>query len=350
MSTQPAAWQPGAATVAGTLRTFAGRVPECLLSAAALADCDAVARHLPADLTHCLGFELALGSEAARADFALQVSAPAARRLLARAPWGWAGAGGAWARVRAFAEAWVEPGSALATAVPSVWLEYDIEPGAAATAVPSVFLTVDGAGADVVARGLALLAGDPLPAGVAAVLRDCAAALPPGGRLLQAGTMLARAPAGVRLCVAGLDAAAVPAYLRAAGWPGPTGAVQQLLGDLLGDADRVVVHLDVLGGLLGRIGLEAALDGNRELAGRRERRWSVLLDRLVARGLCRPDKRDGIAAWAGSARVQLPHKPWPTVLYRGLSHVKLTREPSGAVCAKGYIGVLPDQLTLLFDA
>lgn len=336
-------------SVADTIRTFAGHVPEPLLSADALADCAAVARDLPAELTHCLGFELPLASADARADFALQVSSPHARRLLTGAPWGRTGDSPAWARVRAFAEAWVRPGSAYAAGVASLWLEYDVARGSGAAAVPSVFLTVDGAGADVVAGGLELLAGGPLPDRSAAAVRDCVAALPPGARLFQAGTMLARTPAAVRLCVSGLDPGAIPAYLRASGWPGPTAAVRRLLADLLGDADRVAVHLDVVDGLLPRIGLEAALDGNRELTGGHERRWSLLLDRLVAHGLCRPAKRDGIAAWSGRARVQLPHKPWPTVLYRGLSHTKLTREASGAVTAKGYIGVLPDRLTLLFS-
>ena len=59
--------------------------------------------------------------------------------------------------------------------------------------------------------------------------------------------------------------------------------------------------------MLPRVGME----GSFSRLPRREPRWRELLDRLVARGLCPPEKRDALLAWPGYDTFWSASGAWP---------------------------------------
>ena len=344
-------------TVADTLDVIARHLPGTLLSARSRRDIWTVARRLPARLTECLGFELPLGDGRQRGDFAVQISTPRGRRLLA-------GAGRtpefpvvvgddrAWACIRRFAQAWCDDGSPLSRLLASTWLEFDVDPGAPRHRIPSVFMTLAPDSGDEALEGIRagaeLIGGAPLSPATMETVADCVSALPPGAAVHQVGTMLSRRFTPLRLCFTGIGADRMPAYLARVGLPDEAASAQRLTERLLDGAGGAMLHLDVVDGLLPQIGVEYTLAGNQELGGRPEARWEDFLDRLVARRLCTPQKRAGVLAWAGSSREQFRHEPCPSLVFRGLSHVKIDCRPGREPVSKAYIGFIPDRLTLLF--
>lgn len=344
-------------SVADSLAVLEPHLPTALLSPRGRDDIRAIAEHMPATLCACFGFEVVLGDPRARADFAMQVMTRHGWGALAQLGDGSAGPGGlghagAWDRIRRLARWWCEDGSSLAAVAPGTWLEFDVDPRSPLHRLPAVFLGVDPrAGAEgrlplPLQQGVELVAGASLsPAGETAVAR-CLGELPDDARLLQIGTMLSRRQVPVRLCLSGVRPEALDGYLRRVGLGAASGALDDLAADLPGV--RLAVDVDIVDGILPRVGLELSLDANRELDGRPEPRWADVLDRLVARGLCTVAKRDGVLAWAGADDAQFAHTAHRTRVYRGLSHVKLALGADGERAAKAYIGILPDRLTMLF--
>jgi hypothetical protein len=110
----------------------------------------------------------------------------------------------------------------------------------------------------------------------------------------------------------------------------------------------LTLDLDVADRIMPRIGIELSLPQSRELDGLPEERWRGFLDHLAGAGLCTGARRRGVLAWAGCSREQFRHRAQSTLVFRGLSHVKLEGDRSERLSAKAYIGFLPDRLTLLF--
>jgi hypothetical protein len=344
-------------TVADTLDVLAPHLPGTLLSARARREIQSVARRLPARLTECFGFELPLGDRLQRGDFAVQISTPRGRRLLAgagRTPDFPAVVGDerAWTCIRRFGEAWCDESSPLGRLLASTWLEFDVDPAAPRHRIPSVFMTLAPDARDrtleCVRAGAELIGGAPLSPATLHTVTECVEALPPGAAVHQVGTMLSRRFTPLRLCFTGIGADRMPDYLAGVGLPGEAESARGLTESLLDGAGDAMLHLDVVDRLLPRIGVEYTVAGNEELGGRPEARWEDFLDRLVAHRLCTPQKRAGVLAWAGSSREQFEHQPCPSLVFRGLSHVKIDCRPGHEPVSKAYIGFIPDRLTLLF--
>jgi len=66
--------------------------------------------------------------------------------------------------------------------------------------------------------------------------------------------------------------------------------------------------------------------------------WAQAWERLVARGVCTPAQRDALARWPGRHAARLPRLGWCAIA-RTISHLKLTVDPAGEVCAKVYVFV-----------
>jgi hypothetical protein len=264
----------------------------------------------------------------------------------------------AWARIPAFSAAAGAGPSPLAGQVDHFWLEFDLErTPEAGPPVPGVLFGLREEPGSVsrlplVEEGLALLSGAPLPTPVRERVQRCAEASPPGGRLVQAGAMLARAAQAVRLCVSGIAAEALPAYLGDLGWEDPRGGLRQLLEGLTGLVEDIVLSLDVGPRLLPRIGLECYVDHVRKPW--RDERTERFLAHLEGLGLCLPERREALLAWAGCSTRQSAGNDWPealsraaalmggrreAVILRGLNHIKLAYWPQGRLQAKAYFGL-----------
>ena len=363
----------------------APRLPVELIGAAALTAIRHAAAHLPGALAFgTYGFEVPLGRPAAEADFLVslcrELDGPA--RLADAGPGsGWDPALLAdrhWRDLRAFGAAWAAP-DGLLTALDDVWLELDLRERPEGLPAPSLFFDPQrdargqGAGlpADVLAARLAAAhraaAGRPLAPAVAACLDRVLAVAPLRRHLFQVGFMLAREAGGVRLVATVPSAEDLLETLSACGWPGDAAAARDLAQTAFAVADTVALHLDVGAAVAPVLGLEIVFQARREP--RREPRWAVLLDGLVADGLCTPGKRAGMLAYAGyetSAASGLAFPPTlaaaaaargPGVIsmwVRKLFHVKLVSRPDCPPEAKGYLSVShhwhevdPDVLALM---
>ena len=346
-------------------------LPPELIGAAALADIKRVAAYLPGPLAFgTYGFEVPLGRPEPEADFLVSLGralgGPAV--LAASSPEsGWDPAlltDARWRGVHAFGAAWAAPDGGSLTALDDVWLEFDVRRRPRGLPAPSLFFDPQrgsrgqhgGLPAAVLAARIAAAyrcsAGRSLRPGVAACL-DCVLAVEClRSRLFQVGFMLARGADGVRLVSGAPSAQELLESLHACGWSGAPAAARDLAATAFSLADTVSVHLDVGEAVGPVLGLEVMFEARREPD--REPRWAALLDALVAGGLCTPEKRAGMLAYAGyetsaASGLQFPPSLAAAAAARGpevvsmwvrkLFHAKLVSRPDRAPEAKGYLSV-----------
>ena len=227
-----------------------------------------------------------------------------------------------------------------------LWIEFDERKDGWR---PSVFLGLpqeaEGRALHRVVAQLDFLLGVESRQGLRANVERCHAACPDGVFISHVGLMLGRKGTGLRLNVKRLRPDTLPRYLEAVGWPGEHDDVLPLAKALFDASDRITLTLDVGECLTPDLGLEC-------VAGPKRQAWQRLLDLLVARGLCRPEARDGVLDWPLSLKPTALDPPWPADLMRAallappqtfvgidlhLSHVKVAFRPGGVTEAKGYL-------------
>jgi len=251
--------------------------------------------------------------------------------------------------VRRFLHAWADDAGGVRTDLDGVYLEWD-GPGSRFERPPAIFLPVQGrhdrgpeaAGcrnriAEHIGR-LGLAGGH---------VAELLSSIPAGLSISYIGFMLGRGDL-VRVNLRGVRPDDLEGILAGIGWPGDTGRAAAHFACLVGLTGRVAIALDFAPAIQATIGFEAALPDFP--AG--EPRWSDLLDRLCADGLCTDGKRDALlqlgarlypeekgqewpASWMAAAVMAPPRFiPW---FERRLSHVKVSIGADGAVGAKAYV-------------
>lgn len=213
-----------------------------------------------------------------------------------------------------------------AAPVSSLWLEFDFSREAGLYPVPVLCAGLrDRVAPDWVAGWLLpRLCGRPLAERQRGLVELCCQAIPPEARLLYAFSLLARGRGEVRLEILGLDAEGILRYLRETA-PHTEAAVSEIL-PLFAGTERLHVSLDIGEQISSRVGVE----GSFQRLPHREPGWQELFGRLVAAGLCSPEKRDAVFAWPG-------HDSFRNGLFcvRSLSHVKVVscsgRQPEAKV-------------------
>lgn len=343
-------------TLADTLDCLAAHLPAQVAGPEAYGATRAVAAQLPAGLTRWTYLEWRLGGRPGPLDLIVEIDA-AGRDILtgAASPLGLPAHLAdepVWRRVTELCHRWRSAGSPLREWIECLWLEFDVAAGAPhAPALPGVFVgfsaaaSTEGTPAERCARAeaaLHALLGRELDDGHLAALRRCFDALPDGGRVLYAGSLLPRGDGTLRVCVSDVAARDLPGYLRAAGWPGPHAPLRTLLNEMDGvregafARDPALLHLDVAAdGVRPRVGLEYVF-------GRREQVRGTLPDRAFLRhlanaGLCTADEAAALAAFPGCDTRQLPHELWRSLVVRRVNHVKLVLDGDRAPEAKGYL-------------
>ncbi|MGH3831251.1 MAG: hypothetical protein ACRDRS_12535 [Pseudonocardiaceae bacterium] len=312
--------------------------------------------HLPAALADCVGFEIPLGQGPAGADFAVQITTPAARRALAQFEPSVDLASTdlhmrAWGQVHQFARQWLVPGSSFAETISTVWLEFDVVTPSTHHLMPAFFAGTS-AGRDpaattaIMLEALATAAGQPIPDMSRETVESCLTLASPIASTFQVGTMMSRRALPTRLCVAGLRPADISDYLTAIG-AARDALLLRRVAHALPDWIAVAVDIDIIDGSLGRIALECSLPDNQQLAGNPEPRWDELLSNLIRLRACTSRQQAALDRWAGVSSANLSHRLPHGRLYRGISHIKISDDTSGRIAAKAYLGAIPDVLTLL---
>ena len=129
--------------------------------------------------------------------------------------------------------------------------------------------------------------------------------------------MMSRGAEAVRLCIQLGTLERAVEYLAGVGWPGSGTDLRGVLGPVARIVDRVCLDIDAGETVHPKVGLECYFDGNRQP--RTEPRWGVLLDHLVANGLCTPEKREALLAYPGYTDEKTATVPWPAGAPAGLT-------------------------------
>lgn len=263
----------------------------------------------------------------------------------------------AWNRIRQFCEAWSDSSSYLHEGITEIWLEFDLNELAPQTLVPSVFITLNRQNTDsdkalkIAETALELLWGQQIVKPLQSNLHRCFTACSTPARISHIGVMLSRQIEALRINVSWLPPDKIASYLQQVGWLEPAHEIETLALQLLDVIDRVRICLDVGTTVYPKLGLECFFNQQHGL----ELGWLPFLDNLVARGLCRPEKREALIAWPGYTTPTSSSNPWPnylitesllqppnqfSVFERRLSHIKLIYQPQQPLEAKGYLEFL----------
>jgi hypothetical protein len=329
-----------------------------------------LARFFPGNLTSFLGFECRLGNTTSRTDWAFAVSGAGNDRnvltnlLTHEYLPEYFFREESWKQVRRFANAWTTPSSKLQDKIQCFWLEFDMPHPAPQIPVPSVFfgpskLPAGAENTDVSEyawlskSALPLLRGGRVQPSIQNGMNNCLQHLPKQATLFQVGTLLSRGQHDdVRLYVNHLSPQQIISYLEECEWHGETAMLLSLLQRLEMVADRFVLGFDISPTGIGpRIGVECSFLSD---AYQKEERWRDLLDTLVERKLCLPERRDALLRYPGtesdsevSNSVMKPlvsasqhlNELMASTIIRYISHVKVVYETDHFVEAKAYPAV-----------
>lgn len=252
-----------------------------------------------------------------------------------------------WQRLRRFALRWTAAASPLATRVPFIFLELDTGGPPTDAPVPSVFLGLDWLLSELelprsaqapllveVLEAASSLRGAPLDPAATEAAHHCFAALPVGGVLLHAGIMLSRPGEYLRLSAA-VPRAQLTRYLAAIGRHDGIDAIAEAVerfatwGGFEHPASLVQLDFDPASADT-RVGLTLRPSDYRT--------WPQLLHRLVAEGLCEPDRAAALLRWSGISSKEADLGQPPIRLARTIEHVKLVCQVDRLVGAKAYFG------------
>jgi hypothetical protein len=345
-------------TLAEVLLACQPTIAPALIEPAAFAALQAQCRRLPIQCASFWGLESDLSTEHGDVDLLVEVKrgSQGHARLTGEQPSlidPLCELSPAWRALRRFAAAWTadERGSL----VRNVWIEFDLraaamsDPPADALLAPSVFWGPREVGRTEWSAftALAALVGeafDPFPRTLPLdALAAAVAGLPDGARLFQVGAMQARGDVVLRLCVNRLAADRVPDWLDAQGWRGDAGRLDDALRALAGMSRVIAIDLDYTAAGVGpKIGVECYQHWSSLSAAD----WQPLLDHVTALGLCRPAKRDALAAFPAATEFSVQEQMAKAadglmfpVVYRNLHHIKLTFVGEAFRDAKAYLGV-----------
>jgi hypothetical protein len=230
-------------------------------------------------------------------------------------------------------------------------LEFDLETPAATFPSPCFFVALDGR-CVIEPESLLGIVQDQLKstplASLQPELEKCLGQLLPGAYISHVGAMMSRHDPVVRLNVAGTRPENLSTYLRAIGWNGDFQSLESTLAEISPWTDSLNLALDVsAAGAMDRIGFECFL--NCQPAD--EPRWTCLLDYLVKKDLCAPEKAEALAQWHGIDRRETS-AAWPPALavadhflksralsffMRRLNHVKVIFASGALREAKAYL-------------
>lgn len=337
-----------------------------LVSADSLKEILCSAQYFPGNLTSFLGFECRLTDTQSRADWAFAISGMGddrqvftnlmengnlPKQYFQRQEW---------KHIADFAKAWIDPKSLLYHKIQCFWLEFDMPEQLPETLIPSVFFgpeKITGTGnvdevsqfLSVINTAASVLKGERLSKYLEQQLANCISQLPTNASIQFIGVMFSRSTNGIRLYVKRLLPKQIVPYLISLGWSDTKGRLSALINELSDIADRFVVGFDVVKeGISPKIGIECSFISNNYHL---ETRWGDLLEYLVEKNLCLPEKRDALLRYSGSENTETFSggimRPLASVsrhldklissaIVRYISHIKIVYQSGHLLEAKAY--------------
>ena len=325
-----------------------------------------MAKHFPGNLTSFLGFECRLGVSNARTDWAFAISSVGRDRhvfvnllndgyipdqFLQQS---------AWRHLIDFANAWVDPNSVLRYTIKCFWLEFDMPEQLPEVPIPSIFFgpekipkakkVNDFSNYEwLLTAALPILKGHRLKKIVENKIKKCIQNLPENASLFQVGTLLSRSSDDVRLYINHCNPKQILSYLTTIGWKDKTGEFTKLINELENKVERFVLSFDITDKGIGpRIGIELSFTSNEFF---NETQWNQLLDYLVEKGWCLPEKRDALLSYQSAENFSGGiMKPLTSAsqhlddlihskIVRYINHIKIVYQPGKEIEAKAYPAV-----------
>ncbi len=212
----------------------------------------------------------------------------------------------------------------------------------------SAAATLSGHVNELVAQALRHFLGDQETTVLLANLRQHLPSPQTGATLRLLGIGIEPLGLGLRPYLRNLRVAQLIPYLESIGWQGRAQEVYDLAVWLARYNEALDVHLDLIDTVGPRLGFK--IFGHSR--GRYDPRLAALLDDLVGRGLCAPEKRDALRTQVWTLTPLNSTLPWPDHLildslscpepvpgafYSYLQVIKVAYEPGKALEAKAYI-------------
>ncbi len=337
-------------------------VPKELLSKENFDKIQLVSKLFPGNLTTFLGFETRLGEQKNIADFAFAISGVGKDRkillkmleeeqhkqnLLKHSEWN---------QIKSFVDAWADPNSELNDKVQCFWLEFDMpNDELKETPIPSVFFGPSKNSDNyewLTNTAIPLLKGKKVPVEITNLIHDCINKIPVNSKLFQIGTMLSRKSNAIRLHINKINPEQIIPYLKEIGYNYDTKELKNLINDLENLADRFVISFDITEeGIRDKIGIELSFTDDKF---QNEGRWEHLMDYLVKKNACIPQKRNALLTYQGSETEDNFSGALMKPIYsatdysddlsksnvvRYINHIKLVYRPGEKLIAKAYPAV-----------
>ena len=323
------------------LEAFRPYLDSRLVSADAFSLINAFAKSLPPFSAAFL--ECRLGANEPRVDFAVRLSAESAADSFQKVS-----AEREWKICLDAYHDWLRQHSLLPEEFGHIALEFDIPEASSPILVPAVFLSLHSAASDknsLIGMSSRIL-DRRLPASFESYIAHCVDSLPGQAYMGYLGLMLSRAQDAVRL-ISRISTDRIVEYLRKIGWVGAKEPLEQLLAELATLTDFVCLSFDAGDRVMPRLGFECYLSKQPK----HERRWRLLLERLVEMNLCSGPRKDAVLSWPGYTRERTTASPvnskegssWnnpflnPVALIRKISHLKILYDSHARLEAKVYL-------------
>ena len=334
-----------------TLRLIENYLPGELIPPQAFSNIKEVAKFLP-DAMSSFILECRLGKDAPRVDFSgcVIVAEGGRDNLVGDSSILESPLGGC---IGEFYIHWADTKSPLYENVSLIWLEFDIvDSQKIESPIPSLFFclkelrsvdsTVPVHKADakktqqVTEFALKTLLGNPVPSKLNQNLSLCFNSIPVEGQVAHIGIMLSRGSDSIRVC-AEIPKDQVLEYLSHVGWSGSINEVKNIVSTFSPCVKRIHITLDVGDSIFPNIGIEFIFNTLPEI----EPGLPLFLNLLIDEKMCTPEKRDALLTWPGYSLEIYPNDSWPSILWRRLSHIKITCQPGSSLSAKAYLWFSP---------
>lgn len=340
-----------------TLNFIQPYLPHPLVASETVAQVNTITHLLP-DAVSAHYVECRLGAIATSVDFAACViAASGGREIFASTGWPQILRDDPlWSRVYDLFKDWANPTSLLYNQIPLVWLGFDnVDKIMPPVPLPCLSLCLDPdylisnpspkqsdirLYQQITEISFERLLGHPLPPQTRYNLANCFNLLPPGGQICYISVMLARHPPALKLN--GL----IPKdklldYLTHLGWTGSIIELEEILTLYCGFLDQIRFDLTIGATISPRLGFEFFSKGSPISHAQQQ----LLLNQLIAEGLCTPEKGQALLAWSGFSSELFNRHSRPTRLSRSW-YIKIVYQPGHPLEAKGYLGFTPNFFTL----
>ncbi len=329
-------------------------LPARLLDGEGLQRLVRAAKLLPAEMSTFWGFETRLGDPQALMDILFEIRkgtpgppllaghTPSALDLLCRERT-------IWEQLRTIAKKWTDPSHLFHVHIRNLWLEVDLAEATSAEDIdhainqPNVFFGPEPEiGPETLSEVICIFMrafGRSIPRRSA--IQNFLYTLPQDAQVFQVGFMLTRKEdLGLRLCVNKVASQHITSWFGSIFSDSEADFMKPLIHSTADRCELLTFGFNLTeNGIAPGIGVECYQDWTKNSS----EQWRPLLEELVDKKLCLPEKARGVLAYQGITQSPLPERITGDMLYlhtyRKIHHLKLTLANGTISQAKAYLAV-----------